>query len=68
MSPINQPHNKLEALLNELLVKTIPASLIVRPQCSFALSDISEPEPDLAIRRSNELSRLGGYVACVSHH
>jgi len=49
MSPINEPHNTLEAMLNELLVKAVPQKPMVRPQCSFALSDISEPEPDLAI-------------------
>lgn len=49
MSPINEPHNRLEALLTELLVKAIPANLIVRPQCSFVLSDVSQPQPDIAI-------------------
>jgi Uma2 family endonuclease len=49
MTPIGEPHNAYEALLNELLVKAVPPNLIVRPQCSFPLSDISEPQPDLAI-------------------
>lgn len=49
MSPINEPHNELEALLNELIVKALPPHLIARPQCSLALSETSEPEPDLAI-------------------
>jgi Uma2 family endonuclease len=49
MSPIGEDHNVYEALLNELIVKALPPHLIVRPQCSFPLSDISEPQPDLAI-------------------
>lgn len=49
MSPIGELHNDYETLLNELLVKALPSHLAVRPQCSFPLSDISEPQPDLAI-------------------
>lgn len=49
MSPINEPHNELESLLAELLAKTLPPHLIARPQCSLAISEISEPEPDLAV-------------------
>ena len=49
MSPIGEPHNLYEALLNELIVKALPPHLIARPQCSFPLSDISEPEPDFAV-------------------
>ncbi len=49
MSPIGVRHNGLEGLLNELLVKAIPPHLIVLPNGSFAASDISEPEPDLAV-------------------
>jgi Uma2 family endonuclease len=49
MSPIGELHNDYEALLNELVVKQLPAHLILRPQCSFALSDISEPEPDITV-------------------
>lgn len=49
MSPTGQPHNDIESLLSEHFVKSIPSNLLVRPQCSFALSKISEPEPDLTI-------------------
>lgn len=49
MTPIGERHNTYEALLNELIVKALPPHLIARPQCSFPLSDISEPEPDFAI-------------------
>jgi len=49
MSPIGPPHAGIEALLNEHLVKALPSHLIVRPNLPIALSDISEPEPDLAI-------------------
>lgn len=55
MSPIGELHNDYESLLNELLVKALPPHLIVRPQCSFPLSDVSEPEPDLAIIERKEI-------------
>lgn len=49
MSPMGPPHGVLGALLHELFVKSIPPQLMVRGQSPFALSEISEPEPDLAI-------------------
>lgn len=58
MSPIGEDHNVYEALLNELMVKALPTHLIVRPQCSFPLSDISEPQPDLAIVERKRLGEL----------
>jgi Uma2 family endonuclease len=49
MSPIGPLHIDLESLLVELIVKSLPPHLIVRPNGPIALSDISEPEPDLAV-------------------
>jgi Uma2 family endonuclease len=49
MSPIGSLHNDYEALLTDFLAKRLPPHLIARPQCSFALSDISEPEPGIAV-------------------
>ena len=59
MSPMSPPHGWLGALLNELLVKAIPPHLIVRCQSSFALSDVSEPEPDLAVVDRQKFLKAG---------
>ena len=49
MSPIGPAHGRDHALLNELLVKALPPHLITLAPTSFPLSDVSEPEPDLAV-------------------
>jgi Uma2 family endonuclease len=49
MSPIGIPHNFAVQELNELLVLALHGRAKVRPQMSFAASEISEPEPDLTI-------------------
>src|SRR6187402_753596 len=49
MSPIGIPHNFAVQELNELLVVALQGRAKVRPQMSFAASELSEPEPDLAI-------------------
>jgi len=49
MSPIGIPHNFAVQELNELLVLALHGRAKVRPQMSFAASELSEPEPDLMI-------------------
>lgn len=49
MSPIGIPHNFAVQELNELLVMALHGRAKVRPQMSFAASELSEPEPDLTI-------------------
>jgi len=49
MSPIGIPHNFAVQELNEQLVLALHGRAKVRPQMSFAASELSEPEPDLTI-------------------
>jgi Uma2 family endonuclease len=49
MSPIGIPHNFAVQELTEILVLALHGRAKVRPQMSFAASEISEPEPDLTI-------------------
>ena len=49
MSPIGIAHNFAVQELTEILVLALHGRAKVRPQMSFAASDISEPEPDLTI-------------------
>jgi len=49
MSPIGIAHNFAVQELNELLVLALHGRAKVRPQMSFAASELSEPEPDLTI-------------------
>ena len=49
MSPIGVPHNFAVQELTELLVLALHGRAKVRPQMSFAASELSEPEPDLTI-------------------
>ena len=49
MSPIGIPHNFAVQELNELLVLALHGRAKVRPQMSFAASELSEPEPDLLV-------------------
>ena len=49
MSPIGVPHNFAVQELTEFLVLALHGRAKVRPQMSFAASELSEPEPDLTI-------------------
>ncbi len=49
MSPIGGRHNFVVSSLTELLVLALAKRAMIRPQCSFAASDDSEPEPDIAV-------------------
>jgi Uma2 family endonuclease len=49
MSPIGIPHNYAVQELNELLVLALHGRAKVRPQMSYAASELSEPEPDLMV-------------------
>lgn len=49
MTPIGAPHNSVVAKLTELLVLALQGRASIRPQSSFAASDNSEPEPDVAV-------------------
>ncbi|MEI9937717.1 MAG: Uma2 family endonuclease [Pseudomonadota bacterium] len=49
MSPIGIPHNFAVQELTELLILALHGRAKVRPQMSFAASELSEPEPDLVI-------------------
>ena len=49
MSPMGGKHNYAVQQLNERLVLALHGRASLRPQCSFAASDISEPEPDFAV-------------------
>jgi Uma2 family endonuclease len=52
MSPQGSEHANAVARLTRMLNRALPESAIVRPQCSFAASDTSQPEPDLAVVRT----------------
>lgn len=49
MSPIGISHNFAVQELTELLILALHGRAKVRPQMSFAASELSEPEPDLTI-------------------
>jgi Uma2 family endonuclease len=49
MSPIGGPHRYGVSRLNELLVRALEGRARVEIQMSFAASDDSEPEPDVAV-------------------
>ena len=49
MSPQGSRHTVAVSQLNELLVLGLKQRAWVRPQCSYAASEESEPEPDLAV-------------------
>lgn len=51
MSPQNDPHASIIMQLNHILTRKIPEDFRVRPQLPLAVSDVSEPEPDIAIIR-----------------
>jgi Uma2 family endonuclease len=49
MSPIGTAHNSTVQKLTELLILALHGRAAVRCQCSFAASEISEPEPDFVV-------------------
>jgi Uma2 family endonuclease len=49
MSPIGISHNFAVQELNEQLVLALHGRAKVRPQMSFAASELSEPEPDITV-------------------
>jgi Uma2 family endonuclease len=49
MTPIGAPHNSAVQQLTRLLLLALDPRAAIRPQLSFAASDGSEPEPDVAI-------------------
>ena len=49
MSPRGTRHDAAIERLNRLFVLALVDRAVVRPRCAYAASDISEPEPDLAI-------------------
>ena len=49
MSPIGIPHDFAVQELTELLILALHGRAKVRPQMSFAASELSQPEPDLTI-------------------
>lgn len=49
MSPQGAPHADVSALLTELLIRALPTTAQVRCHLPFAASDVSEPEPDVAV-------------------
>ena len=49
MSSIGIPHDYAVQELNELLVVALHGRAKVRPQMSYAASELSEPEPDLMV-------------------
>ncbi|MEO7036889.1 MAG: Uma2 family endonuclease [Polyangiaceae bacterium] len=57
MSPIGRPHNFAVQELTELLVLALHGRAKVRPQMSYAASELSEPEPDLMVTPLRDWSR-----------
>lgn len=53
MSPIGWLHNRVTAWLTEQMILQLDRTYEVRTQGSFAASDWSEPEPDVAIARKD---------------
>jgi Uma2 family endonuclease len=49
MSPIGVRHNHVVAILNRMLVLALRERAWVAIQSSYALDDLSEPEPDVAV-------------------
>ena len=60
MSPIGYRHSYVVTRLNKLFVLRAKNRYEVQPQNPVALSDISEPQPDLALVRSEVVSRAEG--------
>jgi Uma2 family endonuclease len=57
MSPQSEPHAYCIQWLNRLLIERLPKEYTVRPQMPLALGKRNEPEPDLAVVRTDAGSR-----------
>jgi Uma2 family endonuclease len=54
MSPIGRMHNSVVDRLNRLLIQRLGDAAIVRVQGSVRLSNITEPQPDVAVLRPRD--------------
>lgn len=54
MSPHGSPHASILSLLNQALVRQVSDAWTVRPQLPLTIEPDSEPEPDLAVVRTEE--------------
>ena len=54
MPPIGLPHSSIVNQLTERFVLAMAGHAIVQPQSSIVLSDLSEPEPDLCVLRTEK--------------
>lgn len=61
MSPQGEPHSWVIEELNAHFVPALAGRARVRVQCPLAVSDDSEPEPDLAIVGLADRPRAGGH-------
>jgi Uma2 family endonuclease len=57
MSPRGTRHDAAIERLNRLFVLALSDRAVVRPQLAYAASDISEPEPDLAVVSAGDHDR-----------
>src|SRR5262245_20674672 len=57
MTPKNDTHAHVLSLLNQFFSKRLPDELLVRLQDPIVISDFTEPEPDLVIRRQSGPNR-----------
>ena len=58
MAPIGSMHRGLVIRLNRLLVQRVGRSAVVSPQNSLILSNVTEPQPDLAVLRWRDYDYL----------
>jgi Uma2 family endonuclease len=54
MTPQNPPHARAIQRLNHLFTRALPDEFTVLPQLPLTLAEDSEPEPDLAVVRSED--------------
>jgi Uma2 family endonuclease len=54
MTPQKRPHARLTSALTRLLSKMLPSEFSVRIQLPLSVSDESEPEPDVAVVRTED--------------
>ena len=51
---IGSPHSAVRSRLEQLLIRLLPDSLLVRGQEPITIHDYSEPEPDIVVARFRE--------------
>jgi Uma2 family endonuclease len=56
MSPADPSHDRAISELTRLLIIRLAGRADVRPQCSFAASNISEPQPDVVVAPKHTVS------------